>query len=74
MRKNSLDDYKTELEKARMQVRELESALEVYNATYNRVYQVLTDSDYMAFNGLTGKAVSRAMSDAYQQWEEDTKV
>lgn len=48
--------------------------MEVYNAIYNRVYQVLTDSDYMAANGLTGKAVSRAITDAFQQWEEDTKV
>lgn len=74
MRENSLRDYQTDLEKARMQVRELERAMEVYNVIYNRVYQVLTDSDYMAANGLTGKAVSRAITDAFQQWEEDTKV
>lgn len=74
MRENSLRDYRTDLEKARMQVRELERAVEVYNAIYDRVYQVLTDSDYMAANGLTGKAVSHAITDAFQQWEEDTKV
>lgn len=73
MRANTLQDYNADLEKARKTIEETEYALKVYEEIYARVLEVLRDSGHMA-NGSAEKAVSLALTDAFQTWQEETKV
>lgn len=73
MRANTLQDYQAELDKARKTIGETEYALKVYEDIYSQFLKILQDSGYMA-NGPAEKAVSRAVSDAFQTWQEETKV
>jgi site-specific recombinase XerD len=73
MRANTLQDYNDDLEKARKAIEETEYALKVYEEIYAKFLAVLRDSEYMA-NGPAEKAVSRAITDAFQAWQEETKV
>lgn len=73
MRANTLQDYQTELDKARKTITEIEGAMKVYEEMYAKLLEVLRESGHMA-NGSTEKAVSRAITDAFQTWQEETKV
>lgn len=73
MRASTLQDYNADLEKARKTIEETEYALKVYEEIYAKVLEVLRESGHMA-NGSAEKAVSRAITDAFQAWQEETKV
>lgn len=73
MRSNTLQDYNADLERARKTITEIEGALKVYEEIYAKILEVLRDSGHMA-NGSAEKAVSRAITDAFQTWQEETKV
>lgn len=73
MRANTVQDYNADLEKARKAITEIEGALKVYEEMYSAILAVLRDSSYMA-NGPAEKAVSLAITDAFQTWQEETKV
>lgn len=73
MRANTLQDYNDGLEKARKTITEIEGAMKVYEEMYAKFLEVLRESGHMA-NGSTEKAVSRAITDAFQTWQEETKV
>lgn len=73
MRANTLQDYNDGLEKARKAITEIEGELKVYEEMYAKVLEMLRESGHMA-NGPAEKAVSRAITDAFQTWQEETKV
>lgn len=70
MHENSIKDYETEIILADRKAEALKRELEAYELAYAEVYKVLSDREY----GLDLKrAVQRAVTDAYQAWEKESK-
>lgn len=70
MHENSIKDYETEIILADRKLKALQVEFEAYKRIYEELYTVLNDS----IIGIGEKrAVQRAVTDAYQAWEKESK-
>lgn len=70
MHENSIKDYETEIILADRRAEALRRELKAYEQAYANVYEALCDGNYGTD---LKRAVQRAVTDAYQTWEKESK-
>ena len=73
MTQKGREAYVREISELKAKIADLENELAVYDVVYERTYEALPKA--VSGSGVNvKKAVNRAMTDAYLQWQEDEAI
>lgn len=71
MQKKGREAYEAEIAELKEKLENAEADLRLYDMLFDKIYGAMTAEDAARIGN--GKAIQRAMADAYVQWQEDNK-